>query len=90
MMIRIYINRLREQGKFKTQSETKIREMIESSMDSKINVHLTADEAVTWGFADGIFVGDTVNLRATVVNKKRRDRLMNVLRKPINVDVVIT
>jgi ATP-dependent protease ClpP protease subunit len=57
-MIDIYVNALKEQGKFKHLSEEKIRSMLTRMMDKKEDVFLTAQEAVEWGFADEIF-GDT-------------------------------
>jgi ATP-dependent protease ClpP protease subunit len=94
MMLRIYVARLREQGKFKTHSEARIKNMLLQSMREKINVHLTADEAVAWGFADAIYLGwnleEKEEYRATKVNIDRRHAMMEVLRKPITLKFEIS
>ena len=56
-MIDIYVEALKRKGKFKDRSERSIRTMLKKKMDSKIDVFLTAKEAVEWGFADGIVAG---------------------------------
>jgi hypothetical protein len=63
-------------------------------MREKINVHLTADEAVAWGFADAIYLGwnleEKEEYRATKVNIDRRHAMMEVLRKPITLKFEIS
>lgn len=82
MMLRIYIARLREQGKYKRYSEARIRDMLERKMREKIDVWLPADEAVKWGFADAVFDGNHGTLRAREPNILRRQAMMAVLRAP--------
>lgn len=84
MMLRIYVERLKEQGKFHKQHPAKIRAMLEDKMRRRVDVFLTADEAVEWGFADGLVLGDVQ--RATKKNIKRRNGMMAVLRKPRNIN----
>lgn len=90
MMKRIYIARLREQGAFSAWSERRIRTMLEENFEKKIDVWLSADEAVRQGFADAVFIGDHSNLRATKKNTNRRSTMLEVLRKPVNVDIRVT
>jgi len=89
MMLRIYVSRLKEQGKFKALTDGRIKTHLKETMRDKINVHLAADEAVAWGFADGVFAGNTETLRATEVNIPRRKRMLEVLRRPINIQIKI-
>lgn len=94
MMLRIYVARLKAQGKFSAMSEGRIKEVLKEGMRNKINVHLTADEAVSWGFCDDVFLGynleEKEDFRATKVNVDRRYKMMEVLRKPIKVDIKIS
>lgn len=89
MMLRLYVARLREQGKFCQWSERRIRTMLDESMEQKMDVWLSADEAVEWGFADGLHLGDA-GLRATRKNAQRRASVMDVLRRPISVKVSVS
>lgn len=82
MMVSLYVTRLREQGKYKKYSTARLREMIEDKMRRKIDVWLTADDAVKWGFADAVFDGNFSTLRAREVNRDRRASMMAVLRQP--------
>lgn len=79
-MLRLYVNRLKEQGKFKGQHPAKIRGMLEDKMRRKVDVFLSADEAIEWGFADGLALGQIK--RAEKKNIKRRNSVMAVLRRP--------
>lgn len=54
VMINIYVESARKSKKFKGQDDKKIRKTIIDSMDKKGDVYLTAEEALEWGFADGI------------------------------------
>jgi len=54
MMLDIYVDCLRTGKKFKGVEESRIRKELENKMNNKIDVYLTAEEAVEWGFADGI------------------------------------
>ena len=56
-MLDIYCAALKEQGKYSRKSLAKIREILQFQMDRKEEVYLTAEEAVEWGFADGIYTG---------------------------------
>lgn len=89
MMLRIYIARLRERGKFKKWSEDRIYAMLVESMEKKIDVWLDADEAKLWGFIDDVFDGDWDTLRASARNEKRRKKMFEVLRRPIKVDIKV-
>jgi ATP-dependent protease ClpP protease subunit len=82
MMLAVYIARLREQGKFKKYSTKRIHEMLQDKMRRKIDVWLSADDAVKWGFADAVFDGNAAALRTREVNLGRRERMMAVLRAP--------
>lgn len=53
-MMDIYINKIVNGKKFKGWSKAKIRRFLKDQMDKKVDVFLTAKEAVEWGFADGI------------------------------------
>lgn len=79
MMLRIYVARLKEQGKFKTWHMAKIRHMLEDNLRRRVDHYLTTDEAVEWGFADGVAVGPIE--RAIKKNTPRRSAMMAVLRK---------
>jgi ATP-dependent Clp protease protease subunit len=50
----IYGDRLQDKGKFKGKTKEYIRNQLKEHMDKKEEVYLTAEEAVEWGFADGI------------------------------------
>lgn len=90
VMKRLYIARLREQGQFTQWSERKIRTMLEESFEKHIDVWLSADEAVQWGFADGVYTGDSKNIRATKKNLQRRQTMIDVLRRPVKVDITVS
>lgn len=79
MMLRIYVQRLKEQGKHKGWHPAKIRHMLEDSLRRKSDVYLSTDEAIAWGFADGIAAGPIE--RAVKRNMERRRSMMAVLRK---------
>ena len=89
-MLRIYTVRLKEQGKFKSWSESRIKSMLRTTIKDKINVHLSADEAVSWGFADEVYTGNNKELRAAQVNINRRQKMMETLRSTINVTINVT
>lgn len=57
-MLDIYVTALSRQGKFKDESEEKIRKMLIRKMEKKEDVFLTCEEAIQYGFADEIFGGD--------------------------------
>lgn len=54
-MLDIYVKALKEQGKYKSWSKQRIRDMLRSEMDKKEDVFYTAEEAVAVGYADEIF-----------------------------------
>jgi hypothetical protein len=87
MMTRIYVARLREQGRMRRHSEARIREWLATAFEKKIDLWLTTDEAALYGFSDGVFDGDLKKLRATKKDLDRRARMLEVLRRPINVTV---
>ena len=61
-MLDIYALRMKQQGKYKSWSFKRIREMLSTEMDKKEDVYLTAKETVEWGLADEIFYGDWAGL----------------------------
>jgi len=69
-MINIYVDRMKERGKFCRRSQESIREMLQMQMDKKEDVYLTARETIEWGLADGIFDGDWEGLRKRISKKK--------------------
>lgn len=54
-MMNIYVNAMKEKGKFSKKSKKAIREWLRDQMDKKEDVYLTAKQAVEYGFADQIF-----------------------------------
>lgn len=91
IMLRIYTARVKSQGEFKELSERKIRTMLDNNIKNKIDVWLSPDEAVAWGFADGLLVSPTQlkNLKIREINKVRRDSMMEILRKPLEVEIKV-
>ncbi len=81
MMLDLYVERLREQGKYMRRSPVYIRNLLESKMRQKVDFYLSTDEAVAWGFADDVYVGDLKTLRIQTVNTERRARMMAALRR---------
>ena len=79
MMLRIYVARLKDQGKHKHWHPAKIRHMLEDSLRRRSDVFLSTDEAVQWGFADGVALGPVD--RAAKRHTERRRTMMAVLRK---------
>ena len=62
VMMDIYVRRMKQQGKFKSWSYKRIKEMMRNLMDRKEDVYLTAKETVEWGLADEIFNGSWADL----------------------------
>jgi len=89
VMMRLYEARLREQGKF-VNNPVYLRKELEDRIRNEIDVWLSADEAVQWGFADEVFDGDYAKLRATKCHLTRRANLLQVLRRPVKVELKIT
>ncbi len=89
-MKRLYIARLKEQGEMKDWSERRIRTWLEENFKDHIDVWFSADEAVKLGFADGVYTGDLKTLRARVKNPARRQTMLDVLRRPIHVDIKVS
>lgn len=89
-MFRIYTARLQEQGKFSSRTAKWIRDMLDERLRQHIDVWFSADEAVAWGFADEVFEGNHETLRVKRKNILRRERMLEVLRKPIKVEVKIS
>lgn len=54
-MLEIYASRMRQSGKFKGSSKTKIKEYLNRQMDNKEDVFLTASQTVSHGLADDVF-----------------------------------
>lgn len=80
MMLRIYVSRLKEHGRFAKVHPAKIKAMLEDNMRRKVDVFLSSDQAVSWGFADALCLGTPE--RAAKRNLRRRNTMMSVLRKP--------
>ena len=59
----IYLNQMKEQGKFKKWGRDRIRDMLLDRMDKETDVYLTPAEAISWGLADAIFDGDWKKLK---------------------------
>lgn len=90
LMLRLYTARLREQGAHKRFSEARIREMLQRKFEKNIDVWLTSDEATHMGFSDGVFDGDLKKLRVLRKDLDRRARMLDILRRPIKVDVSVS
>lgn len=81
MMLDIYTQRLSEQGKHCKKPRKKIRKVCERKMQEHVDFWLTGDAAVEWGFIDEVFTGDYTKLRAKKRNDKRRDAMLDVVRR---------
>lgn len=55
VMLDIYIDRIKEKGKYSKWSRKRIEDMLEKQMQLKEEVYLSAKETLEWGFADDIF-----------------------------------
>lgn len=86
MMLRIYIARLKSQGMYKSRPEAEIRKILIDHMKDHVDVWLSADDALRWGFADATFEGNLKTLRATKVNSERRKMMSTVIRKKLRVE----
>jgi len=53
-MVDIYVDDVTGSPKFKNKTSTQIRKSLENCMEKNGDVYLTAEQAVEWGFADGI------------------------------------
>jgi len=53
-MVDIYVEKAIKSKKFKGWTEGRLRKHLQSLMDKKTDVFLTAEQAVEWGFADGV------------------------------------
>ena len=60
-MVEIYVDALKEQGKYKKWSKKRIEEKVRALMDKKEEVYLTEREALDWGFADLVFGDEGYN-----------------------------
>lgn len=54
-MLAIYIESMREKGKFKDEKPEKIKKWLREQMDRKEDVYLSAQQSIDYGFADEIF-----------------------------------
>ncbi len=79
MMLRLYVSRLKEQGRWKNKHPTFIRHLLEDNLNRKVDHYLSTDLAVDWGFADGVSLGPVKRIDKR--NMKRRAATMAVLRK---------
>jgi len=62
-MLDIYTAKMKQKGKYIKWSEKRIRELIDEEMNKKVDVYLTAQEAVDWGLADCVFDGNWKGLK---------------------------
>lgn len=62
VMMDIYARRMKQQGKFKSWSYKRIKEMLRDEIDRKEDVYLSAKDTVEWGLADEIFNGSWKDL----------------------------
>jgi ATP-dependent protease ClpP protease subunit len=58
IMLGIYVERMKEQGKFSKWAKQRIYKMLRAEMDRKEDVYLTAEDTLKWGLADEIFGSD--------------------------------
>jgi len=90
IMMRLYEARMTEQGHCKGLESMHARKFLDGWIQTAIDVWFSADEAVQWGFVDEVFDGDYVKLRATKCHLTRRANLLQVLRRPVKVELKIT
>ena len=57
-MFEIYIDSMKAKGKYLKWSRKKIKKMLEDEIGMKVDVFMTAEQTVEWGWADEIFDGD--------------------------------
>jgi ATP-dependent protease ClpP protease subunit len=57
-LMQIYVDKMKEEGKFKKWGKQRIINMMVGRMNSETDVYLTPEEAVSWGLADEVFDGD--------------------------------
>ena len=57
-LMSIYVDRMKEDGKFKKWGRQRIIDMMVGRMNAETDVYLTSEEAVSWGLADEVFSGD--------------------------------
>ena len=62
-MLDVYTAKMKQRGKYIKWSEKRIRELIDEEMNKKVDVYLTAQEAVDWGLADCVFDGQWAALK---------------------------
>ncbi len=55
IMLDIYVDKMKQSGKFKKWSKIRIKEMLVDKMKDKLDVWLTSSETVDWGLADEVF-----------------------------------
>ena len=80
LMHRIYAERLQSQGMHAGKSLEEIEAILQELEHRKIDVWLDTDEAVEWGFADGVYTGDESTLRMEKVHRERRAQFIRTLR----------
>lgn len=89
-MLRIYTARLKERGIYAHLPEDKIRNVLVKNMEKYEDVWLSAGEAVRWGFADKLFLGDHEKLRATKRNEARRKKMFEIMSQSISIEVRVS
>lgn len=72
-MLKIYVEKMKEKGRFRRWSKDKIRDYLQELMDRKQDVFLPAERTVEWGLADSIFDGNWENLRKRFPRVTPRD-----------------
>jgi len=58
VLMDIYVNRMKQEGIFKSWKKSRIIKMMEKCMRDDMDVYLTAKEAVDWGLADEVLDKD--------------------------------
>ena len=64
IMLDVYSDVMHKTGKFKGKTRDAISKMLDGYMGRKVDVFLSAEQAVEWGLADSIFDGDWKGLVA--------------------------
>ncbi len=70
-MVDIYANRMKERGRYSKIAKADIKKMIESQINLKEDVFLTAQQAIDWGLADCIFDGNWSKLTKYVRRRSK-------------------
>lgn len=61
VMVELYCDSVKTGKKYKGKSRREIRKAINAIMDNKVDVFMSPEEAIQWGFADGIATAEDLN-----------------------------